>query len=138
VGAVFARLDGPEPRVIWKSDELMSSQYTTCISHEGNLYGIHGRQDIGDAALRCFNPKTRAIGWTEEGLGYATLIKADGKLLIVKTDGTAVLAALDPRQFRELARSPLLGGTIRALPALSNGMLYVRNETTLSCFQLPR
>ena len=137
VGGLFAQPDGQAAKTLWSNDDLMSSQYTTCVQHTGYLFGVHGRQDVGDADLRCFDPKTQKIAWTKEGFGYATLIKADGKLLIMKTDGTLVLAALDPAEYRELARTKLLTGTARALPALSNGLFYVRDETTLKCVELP-
>jgi outer membrane protein assembly factor BamB len=135
-GAVFAKIEDDAARILWRSDDLMSSQYTTCVRDGDVLYGIHGRQDIGVAALRCFNPKTRKLLWEEEEFGYATLIKADGKLLIMKTDGELVLAGLNPRRFEGLGRARLLDGTARALPALADGRLYVRDEKTLKCVDL--
>jgi hypothetical protein len=36
----------------------------------------------------------------------------------------------------ELATLKLLSGTTRALPALADGRLYIRNERTLACFDL--
>jgi len=35
-----------------------------------------------------------------------------------------------------LARAPLLSGTVRAYPALADGVIYVRNEKTLAAFDL--
>ncbi len=142
VGAVFAKIGKTDARALWRSDEVMSSQYTTCIEHQGNLYGIHGRQDIGRASLRCFDPKTGKVHWTETGFGYATLLKADGKLLILETDGELVLADPSPNGYRELARATIFEGTrerkptTRALPALSNGYFYVRDTHTLKCINL--
>ncbi len=135
-GAVYAKIGPRGAQTIWSSDEMMSSQYTTCIADGDFLYGVHGRQDIGRAALRCFNPKTRQVSWTEEGFDYATLLKADGKLLILKTDGELVLAEVNSKRYRELARASILRSTTRALPALSNGLLYVRNTETLRCLDL--
>jgi hypothetical protein len=63
------------------------------------------RQDVGAAALRCVDPQTRKVHWEEAGFGYATLLKADGKLVIVLTDGQLVLAAPRPDRYRELARA---------------------------------
>lgn len=135
-GAVLARIEGEQAEVLWRSDEVLSTHYTTCILHEGNLYGIHGRQDVGVAKLRCFDPSTREIHWTEDGFGYATLIRADGKLLILKTDGQLVLAEPTPERYHELDRARIAHKTTRALPALSNGRLYVRDTDTLKCIDL--
>lgn len=137
VGAVLARIENNGAEILWQSDDVLSSQYTTGIYHDGHLFGVHGRQDVGVAVLRCVDPATREIRWTQRDFGYATLIKADGKLLIMQTDGELALAELNSREYRELARARLLPGTTRALPALSDGLFYVRNERTLKCVRLP-
>lgn len=137
-GAVLARVEAGGVREVWRSDDLLSSQYTTCIEHEGKLYGIHGRQDVGAAELRCFDPFTQKVHWAQEGFGYATLLKADGKLLALTTDGELVLIGLDPAGYRELSRARILDRTARALPALSRGLLYARDTRTLKCVDLHR
>tara|TARA_R110002072_G_scaffold146075_2_gene292846 strand:- start:31844 stop:33109 length:1266 start_codon:yes stop_codon:yes gene_type:complete len=136
-GAVLARAGRSGAIEVWRSDEILSSQYTTSIAYEKNLFGVHGRQDAAAAELRCVNPNTRQVLWKESGFGYATMILADDKLLIMKTDGELVLAAADTKQYRELARADLFdGATTRALPSLSNGLFYVRDGRTLKCFDL--
>jgi outer membrane protein assembly factor BamB len=136
IGARLVDLGGAELKTVWDSDDIMSSQYTTCVEHDGLLYGVDGRQDIPPATLRCFNPATQKVIWSEEGFGCATLIKADGKLVIMKTDGTLILAALGGGAYQELAASKAFNDTVRALPALSNGRLYVRDGRTLKCLDL--
>ena len=133
IGAVFAKIGDDAAETAWADDDTCSSQYATCVEDGGVFYGLHGRQDVGRAALRCFDPKTQKVAWSKEDFGYGTLIKADGKLLIATTDGQLILAGLDKTRYRELARAELLPGTTRALPALSNGRLFVRNDRTLKC-----
>jgi len=137
-GAVFARIRKNGVEEIWKRDDLMSSQYTTCILHEGKLYGIHGRQDVGQASLRCFDPKSQKVEWSEENFGYATLVKAADRLIILTTDGQLILARLDPLRYVEMTRSRLFRTTTRALPALSDGLLFARDTDTLKCIDLRR
>ncbi len=136
IGAVYAEVGSDSVESVWSSNDIMSSQYTTCIEHEGLLYGVDGRQDIPPADLKCFDPRTQQVLWTEPGFGYATLIKADGKLLITKTDGELVLAKLSSEAFQPLARAKVLSGTVRALSALAGGRLFVRNEDTLLCLSV--
>lgn len=136
IGARLVDLSGSEPQTLWDSNDLMSSQYTTCIEHDGLLYGIDGRQDIPPANLKCFDPVAQEVKWSQDSFGYATLIKADGKLVIVKSDGTLVLAAMGGDEYRELARIRIFSDTVRALPALSNGRLYVRDSGALKCLDL--
>jgi outer membrane protein assembly factor BamB len=135
-GAVFAQILPKEAKIVWQSDELLSSQYTTPVAAHGKLIGVHGRQDIGDAVLRCIDPKTQKVLWEKEGLGYATLVAADGKLLILSTEGELILAALETSGYKELARTRISENTIRALPALANGLFYVRDTDTLKCLDL--
>jgi hypothetical protein len=135
-GAAFAQITADGVNELWRSDDVMSSQYTTCVVDAGKLYGIHGRQDVGRASLRCFDLQSREILWDEEGFGYATLLKADGKLVILKTDGELVLAEVNPRKYHELARAQVLKTETRALPALADGHLFVRDTQTLKCLQI--
>lgn len=138
VGALYAEFSRSAVRKLWADNDTMSSQYTTCVRHKGMLYGIDGRADVGRARLRCFDPETHKIRWTNEGFGMATLILADDKLILVKEDGTLVLAAAKPEEYQELSRASVLRRTTRALPALTNGLLYLRDTDTLKCLDLRR
>lgn len=135
-GAVFADIGGKAATERWSSDEILSSQYTTSIVDGDVLYGVHGRQDAGAADLVCINPVSQKTLWTKEGFGYATLIKAGDKLLAMKTDGTLVIVKASSEGYEELAQASLFDKTTRALPAISNGRLFVRDSSTLKCFQL--
>lgn len=137
-GATLSKIGPTGSQIVWESDEVLSSQYTTPILLDGVMYGIHGRQDAGIAALRCIDPETRRILWTKDGFGYATLLLADGKLLALKTDGELVLLRPDKARYVELDRFRPFTDTTRALPALSNGLLYARDTSTLKCIDLGR
>ena len=54
----------------------------------------------------------------------------------MREGGELILAAASPEAFTPLARAQILPATVRAFPALANGLLYVRNETTLICLDL--
>lgn len=136
IGATLAKIGKNSASVAWANDEVMSSQYTTGVYVDGSLYGIDGRQDQGVARLRCIEPKEGEVRWTKEGFGMATLILADGKLVILKTDGTLVLAAASPKAYRELASAKVFDNTTRPLPALSNGRLYARDTRVMKCIDL--
>jgi outer membrane protein assembly factor BamB len=136
IGANYSQLARDGARELWSGDDVMSSQYTTCIEHDGKLIGIDGRQDIPPAELRCFDPRTRKVLWSVPDFGYASLIKADGKMIIGKTDGEIVLAELSTDAWRPLAKAKVFTSTMRALPALSAGKLYVRDSRTLKCLDV--
>ncbi len=133
VGAVWAKIGPNSASTVWESNDVMSSQYTTCIEKDGVLYGIDGRQDVGVARLRAFDPQTGNVDWTEEGFGTGNLILSGDKLLIMKTDGTLVLVQPSPKTYQPLADAQLFDTTVQALPALSRGRLFVRDTKTLKC-----
>ena len=64
------------------------------------------------------------------------MILADDKLVIMTTDGELVLAQANTKKYVELARARLFNSTTRAVPALSNGLLFVRDTATLKCVDL--
>ncbi len=136
VGGFWGKIDRANATEVWRSQKIMSSQYTTPIEYGGTLIGIDGRQDIGSSRLICFDPKTQKVKWSQNDFGYATLLEADNKLILMKTDGTLVLAEASMEKYKELGRAQVLNSTTRALPALSNGRLFVRDEKTLKCLQL--
>jgi outer membrane protein assembly factor BamB len=136
VGAVSAKFGPSDAKVEWTKHDVLSSQYTTPILHGSKLYGIDGREDIPPAHLRCVDPKSGRVLWSKDNFGVATLLLADDKLVIVKTDGTLVLAKPAPDAYQELGRAKVLSNTTRALPALANGMLFVRDTSTLKCLDL--
>lgn len=134
VGAALAHVTGGTAKTAWQSD-VLSSQYTTSIEQGGYLYGIDGREDIGVAQLRCLDMQGTAL-WTRESFGKASMLLADGKLLLQKTDGELVLAKVTPKGFQQLDSAQVLSVKTYALPALANGLLYVRDARTLKCLDL--
>ena len=136
IGAKLVRIDKSGAKVVLASDELISSQYTTSIYKDGFLYGVDGRQDVGVARLRCLDIKTGKIRWTQEGFGKATLILAGDTLLAMKTDGHLVAFRASPTAYTKVAEARISKGTTRALPALADGLFYVRDTDTLYCLRI--
>ncbi len=136
IGAELARFSAAGIETAWANDETLSSQYDTSIHHDGYLYGTHGRADVGVAELRCVHLQSGKVAWSETDFGVAAMILADGKLLIVRSDGELVIARPTPDEFLPLTRAKLITGPVRALPALADGKLYVRNNSELRCFDL--
>ncbi len=136
VGAHLARIGRDRAEEVWANDDTLSSQYTTGVMHHGTLYGCDGRQDAGVARLRAIDPLAGRILWTQQDFGTATLILADNKLLIMKTDGTLVMAEPSPDKYHERASTKLFDTTVQALPALAGGLFYARDTRVLKCIDL--
>ena len=140
VGALLAEFAHDDFKVVWQNDQVLSSQYNTSIYQNGYLYGIHGREDIGHADLRCVEAKTGQVAWNVTAFGVAHLILAEDLLLAMKADGDLELIQASPSQFTQLASAQIFKTSSRALPALANGRLLARNsngeQSTLKCFHV--
>lgn len=126
VGARLAQLNSGGYELVWENDESLSSQYPTPVYRAGFLYGVHGREDVGVGQLRCIEAPTGKVRWSVPEFGMAHLILAGDRLLILTVQGRLLLAAAAPEQFQTLATATVSGSVTRALPALANGRLYVR------------
>jgi outer membrane protein assembly factor BamB len=140
-GALLLKVDGWQE--VWKSDEALSSHYTTPVKVGDYLYGSHGRQEEG-AVLRCVEWETGKVQWTREGFGCAWLIAADGLLLAVQESGAVALLEASPREYRELAHFEAFGAprergkALRSAPALAGGVLYIRGAEMLAAWRVAK
>lgn len=134
-GAATLRVKGGTLTPLWKGDDELSNHYATSVHAGGILYGFHGRQEFGQA-FRAVDLMTGAVKWSEEKFGAGSVLLAGGKLLVVHERGALSLVAATPQQFRTLAQATVLPGTVRAFPALADGVLFIRNDTTLVALDL--
>ncbi len=138
IGSVCAAFDAAGFTKKWEGIDALATQYCTPLVLDGHAYCIDGRDDVPPASFVCVDLRSGRTTWREANFGYGTLLAADGKLLATKTDGELVLMTAAPAGFAILARARPLPGTVRALPALASGRLYVRDETTLVCLDVGR
>ena len=120
---------------VWSSDDALTNHYATSVRYRGYLYGYHGRQEYRPA-LRAVELATGTVAWSEERFGGGTILVAGDRLLILRENGELILAAASPESFQPLARARILGGTVRAYPALAGGVLYARNDRELVAVDL--
>jgi outer membrane protein assembly factor BamB len=136
-GAAMFHLSGSGAQRVWANDESLSSQYATPVHHDGMLYGLHGRQDAPPKPmLRCIEAATGKVQWSTPPLAAGSLIMADDKLIVLTEEGELILAPANPDGFSPAGRAQILGGNVRALPALSRGRLYARDPRQLVCVDL--
>ncbi len=133
LGSVYAKFNLLNFKTIWDGPKELATQYCTPIYAAEHLYVIDGRDDIPPADLKCLEAATGKVVWTKQSFGYGTLLGADGKILICKTNGELLLTEMSPTGTKVLSKARPLRGTVRALPALSNGRLYLRDQDVLKC-----
>jgi outer membrane protein assembly factor BamB len=137
---------GAEPSVIWVRnvwESGLSNYLYTAVLVDGYLYG----SDLPDGTavnyfwddwrklqvpFRCLDWTTGNIKWTATFAGGASLIAADGKLIILDLDGTLRIAKASPAGYTELAAADVLKGAKKTRvfptpPVLYGGRIYCRN-----------
>jgi outer membrane protein assembly factor BamB len=128
-GAAVVRVNGSELTELWSSDDVLSNHYATSVYANGYLYGFHGRQEF-NPAFRAVEMKTGTVKWSVDRYHAGSVTLAGDRLLIARETGELVLAAASPEKFHQLAAAQILPPTLRALPALADGFLYIRNSDT--------
>lgn len=128
-------MDAASWKPVWSGDDSLSNHYATSVKAGEFLFGFHGRQEMGQE-LRCVEWATGKVRWSESGLGAGTILPAAGRLLAVTERGELILLDASADRFRPLARAAVVSGTVRAYPALANGLIYIRNENSLYCIRL--
>jgi outer membrane protein assembly factor BamB len=134
-GAAVLRVDGSNLTALWASDEVLSNHYATSVYHDGYLYGFHGRQEFSPS-FRAVEFRTGKVRWSQDRFQGGSVTLAGDRLLILRETGELILAKASPDAFQPLARAQVLPPTLRAYPALADGLLYVRNDNTLVCLDL--
>ena len=134
-GAGLLQFDGAKLTDAWVSDDALSNHYATSVYHEGRLYGFHGRQEFGPV-FRSVDLQSGKVLWSTGRFGAGSVTLAGSRLLIMRESGELVLAAASPKMFQQIAAAQILPATVRAYPALADGVLYVRNEQTMVAVDL--
>ena len=130
-GAGVLQFDGAKLTDVWLSNEVLveplrdqrPSTRAACTDFTG-----------ARSLVRCSAPSTcrraKCCGAPADS-APARVTLAGNRLLIVRESGELVLAAASPTAFQQVATAQVLPATVRAYPALADGMLYLRNDDTL-------
>jgi outer membrane protein assembly factor BamB len=136
-GAGVFEINGSTLAELWTSDEILSNHYSTSVHHQGFLYGYHGRQEFGPS-FRAVELRTGKVRWSQDQFRAGSVMLAGDRLVIMRESGELILAAASPEPIKPIARAQILPAVVRAYPALSDGLLFVRNENTMIALDLRR
>ena len=134
-GAGVLQFDGAKLANVWQSGDVLSNHYATSVYHEGRLYGYHGRQEFGPV-FRAVDFRSGKVLWTTQRFGAGSVTLAGSRLLILRETGELTIAAASPTAFQPIASAKILQPTVRAYPAIADGLLYARNDDTLVALDL--
>jgi outer membrane protein assembly factor BamB len=134
-GAGVLQFDGTKLVDVWLSNDALSNHYATSVYHERRLFGFHGRQEFGPV-FRAVDMESGKVLWSTGRFGAGPVTLAGSRLLIVRETGELMLAAASPTAFQPIATAQILPPTVRAYPAIADGLVYIRNDDTLVCLDL--
>jgi outer membrane protein assembly factor BamB len=134
---VLIDISGKETQVLWQNKNLRAD-IGTCVLLDGYLYGsdgisVSGGGPFNNLLLRCIDFKTGEVIWEEDKMkGTIALTAADGKLIMIESNGTLYIAEATPSSYKEISSCDVLEGEQKTRrfwtpPVLYKGKIYCRN-----------
>jgi len=108
-------------------------------NHHGGVLLINGYlYGFNNSILTCLEFSTGKMMWRNRSVGKGSLTYADGHLYIESEDNVVGLADASPTGYREKGRFriPDQGLPSWAHPVVAGGRLYIRNQRTLSEYDI--
>ena len=108
-------------------------------NHHGGMVLVNGYlYGYNSTILTALEFSTGKLAWRDRSVGKGSLTYADGHLYILGEQNTVGLAEATPAGYREKGRFtiPDQGLPSWAHPVVSGGRLYIRNQNTLTAFDV--
>jgi outer membrane protein assembly factor BamB len=103
--AIDEAADGPRPREIWHQPRF-GVYFTNVLWLGDHVYGTTG--GLGPTFLTALDTRTGDVAWQTRDVPRASLLHADGKVVMLTETGELLLTRLSPDGVTILARTPLL------------------------------
>ena len=120
-----------DTRELWFQSRLQN-HHGGIVLYDGHLYGFFGN------ALACADLRTGEIAWQARSVGKGSLTIADGKLFLLGERHRVGLADATSEAYRERGRFDLerIDEPSWAYPVVSDGRLYIRDQNTLTAYDV--
>ncbi len=108
-------------------------------NHHGGVLLVNGYlYGFNNSILTCLEFATGKLMWRDRSVGKGSLTFAEGNLYILSEDNVMGLAEAIPTGYREKGRFriPDQGLPSWAHPVVSGGKLYIRNQRTLTAYDI--
>ncbi|MCA9246587.1 MAG: PQQ-like beta-propeller repeat protein [Planctomycetales bacterium] len=123
---------------LWRDRRVLDSQFNTLVLAGDYVLGFTSRRQ-GGASLRCVTLATGRLCWEwASPLDRGSAIACGEHLILWGEYGHLGSLRIDPAAPRPISMTaePLLSAPCYSAPALAQGLLYLRNESTLLCLDL--
>ncbi len=121
--------EGFSVREIWKNLR-MKNKFNSSVLYQGHIYGFD------ENILACVDVENGEQKWKGGRYGYGQLLLASGHLVVTTESGEVVLVKATPERHEEVAKFDAVDGKTWNVPALADGLLFVRNTTEMACFRI--
>lgn len=143
VGSALLEFADGKVKEVWTdadkdtADKSLMCHWNTPIHVNGFVYGSSGRH-TPDSDIRCIELATGDVKWRERRTTRTSLLLVDGHFLSLAESGEVRLFKANPEKYEEVSRWEVdeLKYPCWAPPVLSRGLLYVRGNGKLVCFEL--
>jgi outer membrane protein assembly factor BamB len=110
----------------------MQNHHGGVVLLNGYLYGF------SNSILTCMEFATGKVMWKDRSVGKGSLTYADGNLYLLSENNVVGLAEATPSGYVEKGRFPIAdqGWPSWAHPVVCGGKLYIRNQGTLTCYDV--
>ncbi|MCE9605799.1 MAG: PQQ-like beta-propeller repeat protein, partial [Planctomycetia bacterium] len=156
-GSVLLKVRPDGCDVVWsdqraRRDKRMQTHWNTAIEIGGYLYASSGRH-TNDAELRCVEVSTGNVMWSEPDLTRSSLTYVDGHFICLTEYGDLYLLKVNPQKFDIVSKftplkvdgaadptglgpARLLPYPAWAAPTIAHGLMYVRGQGRLACYEI--
>ena len=125
---------------VWSSlgpKSVLRNEWQTAILLDNHLFGFDNVGGAGPIShLTCVNAEDGKVAWQQTRFGKGNMIAADGKLLMSTMKGELIIARASPKAYEEIGRATVLSGSTRQAPSLANGLLYLRDDKEIVCYDV--
>lgn len=132
-GAALLQISHAENRFsveeVW-SNLNMKNKFNPSVLVDGVVYGLD------EGILAAVDVRTGERLWKKGRYRYGQLLYASGHLVVISEDGELALVEATPEEYRELVRFDSVPGKTWNVPAMSDGLLFVRNQTEMVAYDL--
>jgi outer membrane protein assembly factor BamB len=108
----------------------MKNKFNSAVLYKGYIYGLD------EGILACVDVESGELKWKGGRYGYGQLLLSSGHLVVLTEEGDVVLVRAAPEKLQEVARFSAIQGKTWNIPAISDGLLLVRNEVEMAAFRI--
>jgi outer membrane protein assembly factor BamB len=115
-------------------ENKMQNHHGGMVLVDGYLYGT------GSNTLICLDIASGSIAWQDRSAGKGSVTYADGHIYVYGEKNQVALVEANPKEYVEKGRFDVPRGEwpTWAHPVVANGRLYLRDMTSLTCYDLSR